>query len=238
MSECSTNDYEYRKFLRAQQPSPNSVLEPSFITESCNSSDTADSCKPNSTSVQGQELIGKANTFSRNSTPMDVDTELLDSASSTSKLTKWEPDYVTQVLEDIETMFTDFTLGKTRKIVNPRVFDKLEFGKPNEEVVKLRRELVFNCVSECMETRSRVWGKGLAMVSRPNRLAQDVYKEIVGWEDMKDSMVDELVDKDMSGEGYKRWLDFDVEVFEYGVEIESWLIDSLINEVVDDILVL
>ncbi|CAI9289320.1 unnamed protein product [Lactuca saligna] len=238
MSECSTNDYEYRKFLRAQQPSPNSVLEPSFITESCNSSDTADSCKPNSTSVQGQELIGKANTFSRNSTPMDVDTELLDSASSTSKLTKWEPEYVTQVLEDIETMFTDFSLGKTRKIVNPRVFDKLEFGKPNEEVVKLRRELVFNCVSECMETRCRVWGKGLAMVSRPNRLAQDVYKEIEGWEDMKDSMVDELVDKDMSGEGYKRWLDFDVEVFEYGVEIESWLIDSLINEVVDDILVL
>nr|KAJ0199371.1 hypothetical protein LSAT_V11C600306130 [Lactuca sativa] len=152
--------------------------------------------------------------------------------------TKWEPDYVTQVLDDIETMFTDFTLGKTQKIMNPRVFDKLEFGKPNEEVVKLRCELMLNCVSECMETQCRVWGKGLAMVSRHNRLAQDVYKEIVGWEDIKDSMVDELVDKDMSGKGYKTWLDFDVEVFEYGVEIESWLIDSLINEVVEDILVL
>ncbi|KAL4592386.1 hypothetical protein LXL04_005378 [Taraxacum kok-saghyz] len=236
ISECSTNDYEYRKFLRGQQPSPNSVLDPSFITESCNSSDTTDSCKPNSTSVQAQEQ--KATTFSRNSTPMDIDTELLDSASSSSSTSKWEPEYVSQVLADIETMFQDFTLGNSRKIVNPRVFDRLEFGQPNGEVVKLRRELLFNCVSECMETRCRVWGKGLGVVSRPDRLTQEVYKEIVGWEEMKDSMVDELVDKDMSGEGYKRWLDFDVEAFECGVEIESWLIDSLINEVVDDILIL
>ncbi|KAI3792174.1 hypothetical protein L2E82_06045 [Cichorium intybus] len=182
--------------------------------------------------------------ISRNPTPMEVDTELLDSASScsssTTKLTKWEPDYVTKVLEDIETMFTDFTIGKARKIVNPRVFDRLEFGTKVDDgkVVKFRRELVFNCVSECMETKCRVWGKGLAMVTRPDRLAQEVYKEIEGWEDMKDSMVDELVDKDMSGEGCKRWLDFDVEAFEYGVELESWLIDSLINEVVDDMLVL
>ncbi|KAI3792175.1 hypothetical protein L2E82_06046 [Cichorium intybus] len=244
MSECSTNDYEYRKYLRPQQPSPNSVLEPSFISESCNSSDTAESSKPNSTSVQAQDLITNnfSTNISRNPTPMEVDTELLDSASSssTTKLAKWEPDYVTKVLEDIETMFTDFTIGKTRKLVNPRVFDRLEFGTKvdDEKVVKLRRELVFNCVSECMETKCRVWGKGLAMVSRPDRLAQEVYKEIEGWEDMKDSMVDELVDKDMSGEGYKRWLDFDVEAFEYGVELESWLIDSLINEVVDDMLVL
>ncbi|KAI3522681.1 hypothetical protein L1887_00648 [Cichorium endivia] len=239
MSQCSTNDYEYRKYLRPQQPSPNSVLEPSFISESCNSSDTAESSKPNSTSVQvqAQDLITNnfSTNISRNSTPMEVDTELLDSASSsssTTKLTKWEPDYVTKVLEDIETMFTDFTIGKTRKIVNPHVFDRLEFGTKvddDEKVVKLRRELVFNCVSECMETKCRVWGKGLAMVSRPDRLAQEVYKEIEGWEDMKDGMVDE---------GYKKWLDFDVEAFEYAVELESWLIDSLINEVVDDMLVL
>ncbi|KAJ0605374.1 hypothetical protein HanHA300_Chr02g0062331 [Helianthus annuus] len=71
-----------------------------------------------------------------------------------------------------------------------------------------------------------------------SRLAQEVYREIAGWEDMKDSMVDELVDKDMSGCSYKKWLDFDVETFEIGVEIESRLLDSLINEVVDDILVL
>ncbi|MFS7955986.1 hypothetical protein Hanom_Chr07g00649201 [Helianthus anomalus] len=54
-----------------------------------------------------------------------------------------------------------------------------------------------------METRCRVWAKGLATVRKPEWLAQDVYREIGGWEDMKDSMVDELVDKDMSGCSYK-----------------------------------
>lgn len=235
-SECSSNDYEYRKLLRGREPSPSSVLEPSFLTESCNSSDTADSCKQSSASVQAQELISA--TFLRKSSPMDIDTELSDSASSTTTCAKWEADYVKEVLSDIESMFVDFTLGKSRKIVNPRVFDRLEFGRPNQEVAKLRRELVFNCVSECMETKCRVWGKGLAVVSRPDRLAGEVYKEITGWEEMKDDMVDELVDKDMSGDGYKKWLDFDVELFEIGVEIESRLLDSLINEVVDDILVL
>ncbi|KAJ0480378.1 hypothetical protein HanIR_Chr13g0630991 [Helianthus annuus] len=149
-----------------------------------------------------------------------------------------EPDYVKEVLANIETMFVDFTIGKTRKPVNPRVFDRLEVGKPVEEVAKLRRELMFNCVSECMETRCRVWAKGLAVVRRPDWLAQEVYREITGWEDMKDRMVDELVDMDMSGHSYKKWLDFDVEELEIGVEIESRLLDSLINEIVDDILVL
>ncbi|KAJ0616161.1 hypothetical protein HanIR_Chr02g0087441 [Helianthus annuus] len=233
------HDYAYRKYLFGnfgRQPSPDSVLEPSFNTESCNSSDTADTCKQDSASVLARELA--ATKFSTTPSPMDVDTDLLDSASSITTVTKWEPEYVTEVLANIETMFVDFTIGKTRKIVNPRVFDRLEFGRPNEEPAKLRRELVFNCVSECMETRCRVWAKGLATVRKPERLAQEVYREIAGWEDMKDSMVDELVDKDMSGCSYKKWLDFDVEAFEIGVEIESRLLDSLINEVVDDILVL
>ncbi|KAL8216805.1 hypothetical protein R6Q57_023642 [Mikania cordata] len=229
-------DYEYRKYLFGRQPSPNSVLEPSFITESCDSSYTADSCKQHSTSVQAQELI--AASFSRNPSPMDVDTELLDSASSLTTGTKWEQDYVKEVLANIETMFVDFTIGKTRKLVNPRVFDRLEFGKPVEEVSKLRRELMFNCVSECMETRCRVWAKGLASVRKPDRLAQEVYKEIAAWQDMKDGMVDELVDADMNGHNYKKWLDFDVEAFEIGVEIKHRLLDSLINEIVDEILVL
>ncbi|XP_071700290.1 uncharacterized protein [Rutidosis leptorrhynchoides] len=231
-----SREYEYRKILNGQEPSPTSVLEPSFISESCNSSDPANMFKQNSASVQAQQLI--ATSFSTNLTLMEVDTELLDSASSvTSVATKWEPDYVKSVLADIETMFDDFTIGKTRKLVNPRVFDRLEFGKPNDEVSKLRRELMFNCVSECMESKCRVWGKGLTIVKKPNSLANEVYNEITGWEDMKDSMVDELVDKDMSGRNYNKWLDYDVEAFEIGVEIEARLLDSLINEVVDDILV-
>ncbi|XP_022019697.1 uncharacterized protein LOC110919746 [Helianthus annuus] len=139
------HDYAYQKYLFGnfgRQPSPDSVLKPSFNTESCNSSDTVDTCKQDSASVLARELT--APKFSTTPSPMDVDTDLLDSASSITMVTKWEPEYVTEVLANIETMFVDFTIGKTRNIVNPRVFDRLEFGRPNEEPTKLRRELVFN----------------------------------------------------------------------------------------------
>ncbi|XP_076904492.1 uncharacterized protein LOC143559958 [Bidens hawaiensis] len=212
--EPKFRDYEYRKYLFGKQLSPNTVLEPSFITESCNSSYTVDSCLQNSASVQARDLLIDAPSL------MDVDTELLDSASSVQTGTKWEPGYVTEVLANIETMFVDFTTGKTRKLVNPRVFDQLEVGKPVEQVHKLRRRLMFNCVSECVETRCRVWAKGLAVVTRPDRLAQEVYREIQGWEDTKDSMVDELVDFDMSGQSYKKWLDFDVEAFRDRIPVD------------------
>jgi hypothetical protein len=48
-------------------------------------------------------------------------------------------------------------------------------------------------------------------------------------------MVDELVDKDMSSQ-YGRWLDFEIDAFAFGVEVESQIFNSLVNEVVADIL--
>ncbi|MFS7955987.1 hypothetical protein Hanom_Chr07g00649211 [Helianthus anomalus] len=108
------HDYVYRKCLVGnfgRQPSPDSVLEPSFNTESCNSSDTADTYRQDSASVLARELT--APEFSTTPSPMDVDTDLLDSASSITMVTKWEPEYVTEVLANIETMFFDFTTGKT-----------------------------------------------------------------------------------------------------------------------------
>ncbi|GKB54752.1 hypothetical protein Tco_0905505, partial [Tanacetum coccineum] len=43
---------------------------------------------------------------------------------------EFESSYVKDILSNIESMFEDFTLNKTSKIVNPRLFDKLEAQKP------------------------------------------------------------------------------------------------------------
>lgn len=43
MDECGSNDTEARKLFHYRHPSPISVLEPYFPSESCNSSDSADS---------------------------------------------------------------------------------------------------------------------------------------------------------------------------------------------------
>ncbi|MFS7909224.1 putative virus X resistance protein-like, coiled-coil [Helianthus anomalus] len=137
-------------------------------------------------------------------------------------------------------MFEDFTLNRTSKIVNPHLFDQLEAQKPvfdKKHEPKLRRKLVFDCVSECVDSRCAVWLRGLAVVTRKDRLVEHVCNKVNEWEQMKDCMVDELVDKDMSCGQHKKWLDFDLEAFEIGVEIEGRLLGSLIDEAVVDMLI-
>ncbi|KAF4356093.1 hypothetical protein F8388_005185 [Cannabis sativa] len=119
-------------------------------------------------------------------------------------------------------MFNEFVMGRSRDLINPRLFNVLENRKgPLDRDVgggsKMRRKVLFDCVGECLDLRYRrclgggyrMWLKGVAMVRRKEWLAEEVYKEISGWESMGDSMVDELVDKDMSSQ-YGKWLDFEL----------------------------
>ncbi|KAA8531283.1 hypothetical protein F0562_005992 [Nyssa sinensis] len=266
MDACSNNDAEARKLHDCRHPSPISVLDPSFLSECCNSSDSADS---NSTeggkqcSDQAQEMLGTSS--SKKFHVMEADAEFSDSASPISPRTpvtslsmtnfvgstRWELEYVKEILCNVELMFKDFALDRAREIINSHLFDQLESRKGELESHgddhKLRRKVLFDCVSECMELRcrryvgggSRTWGKGLSVWRRKEWLAEQVYKEISGWRDtgIGDCMVDELVDKDMSSSSqYGRWLDFEVEAFELGVVIESRILNSLIDEVVVDLL--
>ncbi|KAI3826040.1 hypothetical protein L1987_00082 [Smallanthus sonchifolius] len=181
--------------------------------------------------VSGQEFGA---VFSKKPTTTEVDTE-----SSGTELTESRLGYVKDILSNIESMFEDFILNRTSKIVNPRLFDQLEAQKPvfdKKHEPKLWRKLVFDCVSECVDSRCRVWLRGLAAVRTEDRLVEQVCDKISGWEQMKDCMVDELVDKDMSSGQHKKWLDFDFEAFEIGVEIERRLLKSLIDEAVVDMI--
>ncbi|XP_076944348.1 uncharacterized protein LOC143614950 [Bidens hawaiensis] len=174
--------------------------------------------------VAGQEFSA---VFSKKPTTTEVDS-------------KSEHSYIKNILSNIESMFEDFTLNRTSKIVNPHLFDQLEAQKPvfdKKHEPKLRRQLVFDCVSECVDSRCRVWLRGLAVVRKKDQLVEHVCNKINEWEQMKDCMVDELVDKDMSNGQRKKWLEYDVEAFEIGVEIERQLLGSLIDEAIVDMLV-
>lgn len=267
MDECSSNHIEAGLLPNGRHPSPISILEPSFSTETCDSSVTTDS---NSTegrklcsSVQAQEVLGLSSSKKFHS--LEADTELSDSASSTStgavvekyptrsiltglvRSTKWEIEYVKEILCNVELMFKDFALGRAREIINPHLCDQLESRKLQWEIdsgeCRLRRKVLFDCVSECLDLRSGrfvgggygAWVKGVAMVRRKEWLAEEVYKEISGWRELGDCMVDELVDKDMSSQ-HGRWLDFQFDAFALGVEVEGEIFDSLVEEVVAHIL--
>ncbi|KAL0457466.1 UNVERIFIED_CONTAM: hypothetical protein Slati_1085800 [Sesamum latifolium] len=258
-----------RALLDCRLPSPVSVLEHSSFADSCNSSDATDS---NSTgggkhfsSFQFHDMLGR---YSMNAfLPLEGDAELLDSASSSSagtilkrqettltlpyrgKLGGWELKYVKEMVSNIELMFKDYALGRACEIINPCLFDQLESRKGHFNgcgvVARINRRLMFDCVSECLDMKcrlyvaggSRLWDKGLSVVKRKEKLAEDVHKEISRWSCMGDFMVDELVDNDMSSQ-HGRWLDYEAEAFELGIQIESCILDSLIDEVVTDVLAL
>ncbi|XP_022761258.1 uncharacterized protein LOC111307507 [Durio zibethinus] len=253
--------------LDARQPSPVSILEPSFSTESCNSSDSTDSFSiegsKQCSSIQPQEVLGLSSL--KKLRLLEADAELSDSASSISSgtvaksnqniavisdLTKsvnWELEYVTLILCNVELMFKDFAIGRACEIINPHLFDQLEsrrggFGSTGGDS-RIERKVLFDSVSECLDLRCRryagggcrTWVKGMTILRRNEWLAEQVYKEISGWRGMEGCMVDELVDNDMSSQ-YGKWLDFEVDAFVLGADVEGQILDALLDEVVAEIL--
>lgn len=213
-------------------------------------------------SIQAQEILGSS--FSNKFHYVDADTDLSDSASSKSagttawkhantlpvmnlvKSTKWEIEYVQKILFNLEFTFQEFALGWAREITSPLLFNQLESQKgglvSDGVEARLERKVFFDCVNECLDKRCRhyvgggykAWTKGVTMVRRKDRLAEEVLKEISAWKDVGDCMVDELVDKDMSSQ-HGRWLDFEVDASILGMDIEGQIYSSLLDEVVADV---
>lgn len=170
---------------------------------------------------------------------------LVDFTKSTSNI---ELEYVNDILSNAELMAEEFVVGETDKVIMPNMFDVLENknnGAENyKEYSKLERKVLFDSVSECLELRCRqafvgsckAWPRWVASVQRKSWLAEELYKEMLGFKSMEEEvMVDELVSKDMST-GCGRWLDFDIEAFEEGLDVELDIVTYLINELVSDLL--
>ncbi|XP_074575828.1 uncharacterized protein LOC141832235 [Curcuma longa] len=108
-----------------------------------------------------------------------------------------------------------------------------------EELVgdKARNKLLEDCVQECLELKHdhyfkagyEAWNKGM-MLTRRKDMAQEVYDEISGWKSMSSWIVDELVANDMSTH-LGSWVDFEIEAFETGKQIQRQILSSLVDEV-------
>ncbi|TKY61557.1 dentin sialophosphoprotein [Spatholobus suberectus] len=159
-----------------------------------------------------------------------------------------ELEYVQDILGNAEFMAEEFVMGQTSTVIMPNLFDLLEnrnYGTENygEEHTKLERKVIFDCVSEFLELRCeqafigtcKAWPGWAMSVQRKSWMAEEMYQEMLGFRSMEEVMVDELVDKDMSS-GCGKWLDFDVEAFEEGLEVEGDILAYLINELVSDLL--
>ncbi|KAJ6883208.1 hypothetical protein NC652_030436 [Populus alba x Populus x berolinensis] len=249
VQSSSSNYSETGKELECQRTSPVSILEPSFASGSCSYLNGSSHCSTNeSVEMEGEtELSDSASSISI----VDVVRKYTTRTCSTTELKElsdWELDFIRDILNSAEVNLKGFALDQTSKVINPSLFDLLENqdkGMESNEVEdsKLVRKLLFDCVSEFLDFKCRqtfvgsckAWAKLLTLFQRKGWLAEELYKEILGWQSMGDLMVDELVEQDMSTTNGK-WLDFSIEAFEDGVEIEDGILTSLVDELVSDLL--
>ncbi|CAI9781735.1 unnamed protein product [Fraxinus pennsylvanica] len=261
---------EHERYLNILRSSPASSLEPSISGSSCDSfggdrsftNDGGLRCF----SVESDEVTDWSS--ARKSHPIEGDVDLSDTASSLSfgtisrtisstlfpstnlkESSPWQLRYIIDMLSSSAgLMLQEFALGQAHKIVPPDLFDQLEnqimeLNKNKEEFFMLERKVVFDCVCECLELRSRqlfagsckAWTKQTMLFQRKEWLAEELYREISSWTKMDELMVDEVVDKDMSTKD-GRWVEFEIEAFEEGVEIENRILTSLVDELIDDFL--
>ena len=169
------------------------------------------------------------------------------SMTKSKESSDWELDFMRDILVSAELNLKDFSLGQTSNVVNPDLFDQLEnhdrgVEHNEEDNSKLARKLLFDCVSESLDYKCgrilsgscKAWARLSTLFQRKGWLAEELYKEILGWQSMGDMMVDELVDQDMSTQPGK-WLEFSIEAFEEGLEIENGILTSLVDELVSEL---
>ncbi|KAI4349912.1 hypothetical protein L6164_010454 [Bauhinia variegata] len=246
----------YRAVTNFQSPLANESYldsEDSAYGSTVNSSVQEEEVSNFSPTNESVSLEGELNSSQRSPSTLSEKMTLKQS-SGKSNLTDFkrsgnlELEYVKDVVNNAELMAEDFVLGQTNKIVMQNLFDALESrGKVTEnhgeEFSKLERKVLFDCVCECLELRCtqtfvgscKAWPRWATSIQRKDWLAEDLYREMVGFKSTKEVTEDELVHKDMSS-GYGRWVDFDIEAFEEGLEVEWDILSCLISELVSDVL--
>ncbi|KAL9261914.1 hypothetical protein AKJ16_DCAP02574 [Drosera capensis] len=167
------------------------------------------------------------------------------SSNDCGKLSRWEFDYVQQIIRLAP--LEEFRLDENIEIIAADVFDQMEHlifltEQDSEWNSKLVRKLLFDCVNESISLRCSgscfgrysVWANWDTCIQKGDVLATELCKEFARLKSMGSLILDELVDKDMSTRN-GRWLDFELETLEEGVEIVNGIEISLIEELVIDI---
>ncbi|XP_024015662.1 uncharacterized protein LOC18023911 isoform X2 [Eutrema salsugineum] len=154
----------------------------------------------------------------------------------------WELEYINEIIASGQLMVKEISLGVATDILPFNLFDELE-GKRDARG-KIERMTLFESVNQCLTLKCEkmfmgsyrgLLGKEGVLFERKEILAEKVKKEIEGLKKMREMMMDELVDNDMSSfEG--KWLDYERESYEEAVEIEEEIFSELVDDLVIDLL--
>ncbi|GLU01602.1 hypothetical protein SLE2022_189040 [Rubroshorea leprosula] len=112
-----------------------------------------------------------------------------------------------------------------------------EKSKDNNQL----KGFLFDCAVECLDTRYgrycnlgfKAW-RSLPLHTNSKMLMQEVEKEIRRWTQFVGMVPDELIEWEMS-HSLGKWTDLDIEAFETGIEIDSHILQILLEEVAVDL---
>ncbi|CAA7017159.1 unnamed protein product [Microthlaspi erraticum] len=153
----------------------------------------------------------------------------------------WELEYISEILSSDQLMVKEFALGMATDILPASLFDELE-GRGEATAAKLKRKTLFDFVNQSLGVKCEQMFmgscRGLSAKSgifeQRDWLAEELNREIHGLKKMREMMMDELVDNYMSSsEG--RWLDFERETYEEGIDIEGEIVSTLVDDLVNDL---
>ncbi|GMI85033.1 TON1 Recruiting Motif 8 [Hibiscus trionum] len=233
--------------LDLQHPSPISTLE-LLVTSEC-FADSRDDTTGMMCLARNAEVLSSSPRNESSQTVGETDEKLQTTTSNSTDFkesTNSELDFVKMVLQDSELKFIEYALGQTDNIMTLNAFDQLGTGTEGhgEDHDKLELQLLLDCVSESLELRygqvfvgsCKGWEKWGELIQNKGWLAEELYKEILGWRNMGNLLeVDDLVGKNMNTK-HERWLDFNMEAFEEGLEVEKTILTCLVDELVFDLL--
>ncbi|KAL6894401.1 hypothetical protein ACP4OV_008499 [Aristida adscensionis] len=106
---------------------------------------------------------------------------------------------------------------------------------------RLRRKLLFDCVNELLSVKCAYYFNGgygswfMGMAILQNFTAEEIHRDMTSLKVAEEWMVDELVYREMSGP-LGSWIDFKMETYQVGGDITMEWLDSLIDEMVADLL--
>ncbi|KAF8084503.1 hypothetical protein N665_0715s0009 [Sinapis alba] len=154
----------------------------------------------------------------------------------------WELEYISEILGSDQLMVKEFALGMATDIIPASLFREME-SRGEATADKLNRKTLFDYVNKCLalkceqmfrgSCRGLLWKDGVLFEHR-DWLAEELNREIHGLKKMREMMMDELVEKEMSSlEG--SWLDFERESYEEGIDIEGEIVSTLVDDLVNEL---
>ena len=131
--------------------------------------------------------------------------------------------------------------------LDPHLFEELNdkfrssVGEEEGKSLRMMRRLLFDCTNEVLSVKCAYyfsagyssWFMGMAVLQKLS--PEEIYQEMNSLKVAEEWMVDELVYREMSGP-LGSWVDFKTESYEAGKDITAELLESLVDEIVDDLL--